>query len=410
MRRRRPAVAAFGIVTAACVLAGSRGEAHKPITSPFTFTGDVFPILRAQCGGCHAEGGVAPMSLLTYAETVPWGESIRAELLSGHMPPWTVEGPRGRFHNAQALTARELNVLMTWVSGGTPPGNADTPPAVRERPPGWPLGPPDLVLPLPDEHTLAADTHEETVEFTIAVGTREPLWVRAVDLRPGTASIVRSATVRLEGQAPSEPGGTGAESVLAVWVPGDVPVALEGDAAFLLPPDAELVVSIHYRKTWEYERQAMTDRSVIGVYLAQAPAPELRAMTLAPPDGVSGISRIREENVVSGIRRANAISYTHTIRQDLRALAIYPDAAMTGARVVVTATRPDQSREELIAFRPTSGWARRYWFVEPVSLPRGTIVTVTAHLNDPLVPPGALTSSPPDPASVRLTLNVVPAA
>ena len=31
------------------------------------------------------------MSLLTHIDTVPWGESVRMELMSGHMPPWRVD-------------------------------------------------------------------------------------------------------------------------------------------------------------------------------------------------------------------------------------------------------------------------------------------------------------------------------
>ena len=401
MRKAASASAAFGIVFAAFILAATRGEAHKPITSPFTFSEDVFPILRAQCGGCHVEGGVAPMSLLTHEQTVPWGESIRAELLAGHMPPWTVEGPRGRFHNAQALTARELNVLLTWVSGGTPAGDPGKAPlSAAPDEPEWRLGPPDLALPIPAEHTLRADTQEETAEFVVPLGTREPVWVRALDLRPGTPAIVRGATIRLKGAAPSPALGAVPEPVLAIWVPGDFPVALDGDAAFLLPAGAEVTVSIHYRKTWEYERDVMSDRSTIGVYFAPRPAAELRALTLAS-DG----------SAVSGLSGTGTIAFTRTIDRDLRALAIYPDQALSGARVTAVAARPDGSREELIAFRPKPGWARRYWFAEPVSLPRGTTITVTAQPDTALLPPGAL--PPPmrfDPTAVRLTVNVVPAA
>src|SRR3954470_2375514 len=85
-------------------------DAHKPITSPFTYSRDVRPILRDRCGRCHAPGGVGPMSLLTYQDAVPWGESMRVELAAGHMPPWSVDGGATRVRNAASLTARELNV------------------------------------------------------------------------------------------------------------------------------------------------------------------------------------------------------------------------------------------------------------------------------------------------------------
>src|SRR5262249_51847581 len=63
-------------------------DAHKPVTSKYTYWDDVYPIVKEHCGSCHAPGGVAPMSLLTYDAARPWAESIRLELTAGHMPPW----------------------------------------------------------------------------------------------------------------------------------------------------------------------------------------------------------------------------------------------------------------------------------------------------------------------------------
>ena len=100
---------------------------------------------------------------------------------------------------------------------------------------------------------------------------------------------------------------------------------------------------------------------------------------------------------------------TATVSERARAVAIYPDPDIANAAITVVAIRPDNSREELIAFRPRAGWARRYWFREPLSLPRGTRIEVTSTPDDALLPPGAL---PPDPkpsqGKIRLTLNVLP--
>jgi hypothetical protein len=244
------------VVVLGVALASSRTEAHKPITSPFTYNEDVFPIVRDRCGRCHVSGGVAPMSLLAYKDMVPWGESIRAELVAGHMPPWSVIGGHGGFKNAPILSARELNVLLTWVTGGTPAGNPDHAPAVVALQRDWPLGPPDLVLPLPSEVTLPADTPDRTQEFTVRTGETNTRWVRAADLLPGTPAIVRSATIAIKSDSSTSApaGGIDPERTLSVWVPGEDPVSLDREAAFQLPPGAELIVRVHYKKTWEYER------------------------------------------------------------------------------------------------------------------------------------------------------------
>jgi len=366
------------IAVSAMVLSAPRGDAHKAITSPYTYNDDVFPLLRDRCGRCHVSGGVAPMSLMTHADTVPWGESIKTELLAGTMPPGTVDTSAGHFRNVEGLTAREMNVLLTWVTGGTPIGDdAKSPPPMKVAA-SWPLGEPDLALQMEGPYTLNPDMHDASVEFRFKVGNRQPRLLRAVDLRPGTPAIVRAATISLPA-----PGLVGYESMLGLWLPGDPPVPLDQGLAFDLPVDAEIVVRILYRKTWEYERQSIVDRSTIGLYFAKEPA-----------------------TVVRKIAAGAAIT------EDLRALAIYPRGGVANASVSVVAERPDGSRVDLIAFHPRPDWARRYWFVEPISLPRNTKISVTTKPDDeiPLLPlsvsPNSAARS--DPTPLQLILNVVP--
>ena len=214
----------FGTAATLCALAlvcvsSLTIDAHKPITSPYTFAEDVLPILRDRCATCHVAGGPAPMALTTAEETVPWGESIRLELVAGHMPPWSATSNGARLRHAEGLTARELNVLLTWVTGGTPI-NAPPPPAPSPAT-AWSLGTPDAIVSLP-EVTVASDQAEVTKEFVLPLdaGMRRPL--RAVDLRPGTRSLVRSARIYVK-----TAGRYGdAERLLALWVPGDVAISL----------------------------------------------------------------------------------------------------------------------------------------------------------------------------------------
>ena len=96
-------------------------------------------------------------------------------------------------------------------------------------------------------------------------------------MRNATISVKAKATT--SGQIPLKPDPTemevAPEGLLAVWVPGENPVAPEG-AAFRLPAGAELVVRVHYKKTYGYGGRAMTDRSAVGLYLGQDPSVEIR--------------------------------------------------------------------------------------------------------------------------------------
>jgi len=385
--------AAAMLAGTAVVLMTTRSEAHKPITSPYTYNEDVFPLLRDRCGRCHVSGGVAPMSLMTHADTVPWGESIKAELLAGSMPPWSVDSSPGRFRNVEGLTAREMNVLLTWVTGGTPPGDDDKSPKATAIDTAWRLGAPDLTLQMPSAFGLNADTRETTAEFTLTTGLRERRLVRAVDLQPGTPSIVRAATVSVK---PSSADGV--ERVLALWLPGDDPVALDQGLGFELPAGAELTLRVLYRKTWEYERKEMTDRSTVGIYFADANA---------TPVGRTDFSGTFASTPASGV------GLTRTLDRDVRALAIYPESRVpAGTSVKAVARRPDGSFVDLIAFHPRPDWERRYWFTEPIALPKGTSINIDAKIDDegPLLPLSVGPTAPrsTDSSALKLVLNVVP--
>ena len=292
------------------------------------------------------------------------------------------DGPSSRFRNVRGLTGRELNVLLTWTSGGTPPGNAGatatSPAAASPRENQWPLGAPDAVLSMPSSVILPATAQDRIEELRLRTPFDRARLLRAVDLLPGTPAIVRGATVSVRATA----GPANAEDMLALWVPGDPPVPLDAGAGFLLPAGADLIVRIRYLKTWEYEHREMSDRSRVGLYFADEPAETVRAI---------------------GMRRGTTV-----IGEPVRALAVYPDPALASAHVRAVATRPDGSREELIAFRPRPGWARRYWFAEPVALPRGTRIEVTGTPDAELLPPGALPQPPADLSTIRLTLDAVP--
>ena len=247
----RAVVAAVGL-WAAAVGQTIPGEAHKSITSKFLYNEDVFPVFKAHCGRCHVEGGVAPMSLMTYDEASPWAESLRIELLADTIPAW----------HPLKLTARELDLVLVWATGGAPRGKPENAPPPVTLSTEWPAGQPDLELPMPAPFTLEAAAAEATHDIELSLAKVAGRTVRAVDLKPGTPAIVRSATLLLK-------SGSGAPRELGTWVPGqDHPVQLA--TPLRVPAGASLVARLLYKRTWKYEGQALTDASTLGVYFAES--------------------------------------------------------------------------------------------------------------------------------------------
>lgn len=377
-------MAAGSVAIAAIVLTvAALPEAHKPVTSIYTYNDEVFPILERHCAGCHVPGGIAPMSLVTYNDAYPWAESIKEEVVNLRMPPWHVDDEIGRVAGSRALSAREIDILLDWAWGGTPEGDPARRPSPVALDPSWPLGAPDAVLEPEEEGGLPADRSEGISRFTLARAWDDDRWVAAVDLRPGNPAIVRDATVWLVHGDTRQP--------LLLWVPGSEPARHAG-AAFRLPGDATLELEVHYRKTWTYEGLATPDRTAVGLHWSEAAAPlEIRRVSGGLADAAVG--QAGDEPVTFGL----------SIDDDLDALALAPDG-QPARDVRVTVVRPDGSREEMIRFaRTPADWHQTYAFDAPIPLPKGSRVEVSAWI-DPDVSPAGETTGP------RVWLDVVPGA
>jgi hypothetical protein len=389
MKRRR-AFQSCGLVLALTALTlglvaagGSLVDAHKPITSKYSYNLEVFPIFRDRCGACHVAGGVAPMSLLTYQDAMPWAESIKEEVLNLRMPPRYAEPGFGAVRSGHGLTAKELDVVLDWAIGGAPEGDLTRRPETITRREGWPLGEPDLVLPMLDEYPLGPDTDGDTRVFVIPTGLTTDRFVGAVDVLPGSPAIVRAATVFVDttgkarardladgilGFAEPADGLADEPYVLASWLPGETPASLPPGSGYRLPAKSDLVLRVRYKKTWLYTGTTIRDRSRVGLYFATGPAAAVR------PLPVTGPANLSAADVPDG-----RLTFSHTLTEPVEIFAVAPDVPALVEAFRVDAVRPDRSSVPLLLLsRPQPEWRRRYWLEPTVSLPRGSRIDVTA--------------------------------
>src|SRR6266550_5900414 len=189
------------VVALLAVAAIAHVNAHKPVTSKYTFSEDVYPIVKEHCGSCHVPGGIAPMSLMTYEDARPWAESIRLELTSGHMPPWYGDPSVAPLRDVHKLSPRDLDVVLTWVTGGTPPGPSASSGQVRPKIAtvtprrSWAKGRPDIVVPIPATVSLPPGTNEDTREFVLRDTNDRDRMIAFADLLPGNPAVVHDATI-----------------------------------------------------------------------------------------------------------------------------------------------------------------------------------------------------------------------
>jgi len=174
-----------GLLVALAAPASSFGQ-----TDQVTFHKDIEPILQRSCQGCHREGGVGPMPLVSYDQVAPFAGLIEYKTAirdrAGAMPPWYMEKGLGiqEFKNDVSLSDEEIAAISIWARSGTVKGDeADSPaPLVFNDGLKWTAGEPDLVL-KSNEVTKLAGTADWWGEIdSILVDIPEDRWVKSVEV------------------------------------------------------------------------------------------------------------------------------------------------------------------------------------------------------------------------------------
>jgi hypothetical protein len=174
-----------------CLSAG----AHDVITTPITYTREIYRIFQSRCFSCHRPGGTA-FSLMTFSDARPWAEAIKEEVLARTMPPWGAVKGFGDFRNDQALTPEQLEVIESWADGGVPEGEPTDLPAKLEPTEIWPAEPAQSAMTVSGDFKLARSMtldglvpislpEKASIQVTVELpdGTVEPLvWFQ--DYRP----------------------------------------------------------------------------------------------------------------------------------------------------------------------------------------------------------------------------------
>src|SRR5262249_41586206 len=115
-----------------------------------------------------------------------------------YMPPWLPQAGYGDFADERRLTEAQIQTIADWVSDGAPEGvvpRRPVPAAVRSN---WSLGPPDLVIQALQALTVPSEGRDLFWNSILTQKIPEARFVRAVEIRPGTARIVHHANLVID--------------------------------------------------------------------------------------------------------------------------------------------------------------------------------------------------------------------
>jgi hypothetical protein len=382
-----------------------------------TFNKDVLPILQKNCQTCHRPGEVAPMSFLTYESTRPWAKAIKAAALTGKMPPWFADPHYGEFRNAPKLTEADINTLVAWADSGAREGNAADKPPAKQWVDGWRIQP-DVIVSMPEPYYIQAKGAGEVKEFFVPNPFKEDTWITSIEVRPGNPSVVHHVIVqvpertgpkgivqnavlargrRTDGQAPEAPQGgsyssleakirerlTGRGSFTtmeAVYAPGSSPLDFRfHNSAKLIRGGKPIRIEVHYTPNG----QATTDQTMVGFTVAKTPA-ERRFVIMAP------------ESLVDSRRPIPAgdanweTSGELTFIDDVELVWFMPHMHLRGKDMTFKLFYPNGREETVLNAKFNFNWQLGYEVQEPIKVPRGTRMVVTAHYdnsaNNPMNP------------------------
>ena len=352
----------------------------RPAPGQITFTREIAPLLLDHCAACHQPGGVAPFSVLTYAEVRPWARAVRQSVLTRSMPPWKpAPGYGGPFVAERRLSDAEIDLIARWVDAGAPEGDpADLPPMRHgTQGAGWRLGAPDLVVEMPEPYRLRAGGEGDDIlrKFALPIPIPETRYVKGVEFQPGNPRVVHHANLkidptpasrRLDAEDP-EPGYEGVTPFDARfpfgyflgWTPGQArPLEAEG-MAWRLDPGSDLLIELHLTPTDEPQPV----RSRVGFYFTD------EAPTKVPFTIRLGKQDLDIPPGAADYRSADR----YVLPVDVEVHGVQPHAHYLADEVRGWATLPDGTRRPLVRIDDWDfHWQDFYRYETPFVLPRGT--------------------------------------
>ena len=398
----------IAVISFALYLAFPGSAARRDEKKAVTFSKDVAPILQKRCEECHHKGAMAPMSLVTYDETRPWAKSIKEKVISREMPPYHAAGPVGRYVDDPRLTDAEIETIKAWVDGGAAKGNAADLPAPKTWPDKWKNGAPDLIVSLPKPYVVKPSKEDQYVFILTDYVFTEETWLRGVEIRAGNRKVVHHANIHLvppdfkvppsayfNGNKPADPGAVeegiirgpfdpaalGAPMITG-WAPGAVSRLLQDGWASSIPKGGRLAIQMHYSPTDKEE----IDQTSVGFYYADG-------LIKKGPHVLPGGTR--EITIPAGDPNFQ-ISRKRPFDRDVLVRAFGVHMHVRGKSFAFRFHYPDGRVETVFEIpRYDFNWQRSYPLVEPIKVPKGTVVEYIATWDN-----SAKNKFNPDPAKV----------
>jgi len=344
------------------------------------------------------------MSFITYKEVRPWAAAIREATASRKMPPWHADPAHGKFSNDRRLTSSEIDLLGTWAKTGAKEGDPKDAPAPVEFTEGWTIGKPDVVFDLGVDYEVPARGTVEYTYFAVPTGFTEDKWIEKIEVRPGARSVVHHVVLFSRGSqsksfkdakpgvpfvppptarpdkrpvdngegfffALAKAGSDEGTEIISTYAPGGTAYLTRPGQARLLRAGSDLVFQMHYTANGK----AAKDRTQVGIIFAKEPPKERVVNTFVvnnrfriPPGDPDFLVNARV-----------------TLDADVKVQSFFPHMHLRGKAMEYKAVYPTGETQTLLNVPGYDfNWQTTYQLEEPILLPKGTRLEVSARYDN----------------------------
>ncbi len=421
-------VALFATLAVFCQISGTAITASSNAATSITFTRDVASILYKNCAECHRPNDIAPFSVLTYKDVRPWARSIREKVITREMPPWYADPRYGHFKNDARLSKKDIDTIVAWADQGAKEGDPKDLPALPGYIDGWKIGKPDQVFSMTEEYTIKPDDPDNYVYFVVPTEFNEDMWIQAAEIRPSNKKVVhhviahiltpqaiagsRRSGAQADRQAENEqpifykegglarvkldapviddganaPNGGAAfkrrageegsdlfSILLTSYAPGKGPDVFAPGMAKRIPAGSKIVLQMHYSSFRGALDKPERDRTSVGLIFAKEP-PQNRVVSLTIPNHFFKIPAGADDHVVTA---------AYTFDQDVQLVDYMPHMHLRGKQMKYEVIYPGGKRETLLWVPKFNfNWQTLYRLKDPVMIPKGTRMIITAHFDN----------------------------
>jgi hypothetical protein len=365
------------------------------------YSEDIAPILYGKCLQCHYNGGIAPLTLETYASVVSNGGMIQHVTSTGEMPPWPADTLFQNYAYENVLSMNEISTILNWITNGVPLGDTSLLPPMPTFGNSSQLGVPDLELQIPTYASTATSNSDDYVCFSIPTGLLQNRKIKSIEVIPGNLQTVHHVLVSID-PFPNSSIVTTANcmgpqgDMIYSYAPGSValtyPETINNSFGVELPANSSVSFAMHYPEG----SLGQLDSTKVRFYFHPQNT-VIREITtdFLINEGLFGAPFTLPPNQITEITG----SYGPTA-QDYSFMSVFPHMHLLGQNLECIAVTPTNDTINLVKINNWDfEWQGSYFFENFLKIPSGSMIYAKGNYDN------TVSVTNPNPVTVQSGLN-----